>query len=84
MKQVPFKKPGISQPDKRFPAFCGYRKFIIVPTKVTISQMLNQMNLVQPSPTHPFNIYFNIIHPSKEPPLPIRLEDINKILFVKF
>jgi len=33
MKQVPFKKPGISQPDKRFPAFCGYRMFIIVPTK---------------------------------------------------
>jgi hypothetical protein len=36
MKQVRFEKPVISQPDKSFPAFCGYRMFNIVPTKVTI------------------------------------------------
>jgi hypothetical protein len=83
MKQVPFKKPVNSQPDKRFSAFCGSGMFIIVPTKVTTFPMLSQMNLAQPSPIHPFNIHFNIIHPYKELPLPIRVEDINKILFVK-
>jgi hypothetical protein len=52
MKQVPFEKPVISQPDKSSPAFCGSRMFIIVPTEFTIFPILSDE--FSPALPHPF------------------------------